>query len=263
LTTLAGDDTKSNAQRLCFQASKPIHQDILKQLKFTKEITTGAVCVYPSRVADCVQALKKTNASQINVASVAAGFPSGQYPLSTRLEEIRQAVRDGATEIDIVINRNLALNGDWRGVYDELIQMKLSCGHAHMKSILAVGELATLTNVYKASLVAMMAGSDFIKTSTGKENVNATLPVGLVMARAIRDYYWRTGFKVGLKPAGSIRTPQDVLRWQILMKEELGGDWTKPNLFRIGASALLTAIEQQLFVLAFKRSPIPGELSMN
>ncbi|GAB6031315.1 hypothetical protein CHUAL_009107 [Chamberlinius hualienensis] len=260
LTTLSGDDTQSNAQRLCRKAVSPIHKSILHKLGFEKDIQVAAVCVYPARVDDCVRALAALNSSHINVASVAAGFPSGQYPLETRLKEIKQAVNDGAREIDIVINRDYALSGNWKGVYDEVVEMKKACGPAHMKSILATGELGTLSNIYKASLVAMMAGSDFIKTSTGKETVNATLLVGLVMARAIREFYIRTGKKIGFKPAGGIRTAEDVLKWQILMKEELGNEWLNNDLFRIGASALLGEIELALFKVSFGRSPLLGEL---
>ncbi|XP_071943480.1 deoxyribose-phosphate aldolase-like [Antedon mediterranea] len=248
LTTLSGDDTFTNVQRLCFKAKYPIREDLLKAVNMhDKGITTGAVCVYPSRVCDAVKALKEAGALHIPVASVATGFPAGQTHFKIRLAEIKLAVEDGATEIDIVINRAYALGGNWQGVYDELKAFRDACGPAHMKSILATGELGSLTNVYKASLVAMMAGSDFIKTSTGKEGVNAILPVGLVMVRAIREYYKRTGFKVGFKPAGGIRTAKDSCVWLSLMKEELGEEWMKPNLFRIGASSLLGDIERQMY----------------
>ncbi|GAB1599715.1 deoxyribose-phosphate aldolase-like [Argonauta hians] len=248
LTTLSGDDTYSNVERLCFKAKNPIQSNLLKSLAMQdRDIMTAAVCVYPNRVADCVAALKKAKALHIEVASVATGFPAGQCALQSRLQEIRQAVAEGATEIDIVINRQMALTGDWKGVYSEVKQMKEACGEAHMKAILAVGELGSMTNVYKASIVCMMAGSDFIKTSTGKEGVNATLPVGIVMVRAIRDYYKKTGFKVGFKAAGGIRSAKDACTWLSLMKEELGDEWTKPYLFRLGASSLLGDIERQIF----------------
>jgi deoxyribose-phosphate aldolase len=211
-----------------------------------KNITVGAVCVYPQRVPDVVQAMKDL-CVDIPIASVAAGFPSGQTPLEQRIAEIRQALAYGATEIDIVINRTLVLTANWKGLYDEVKACREACGHAHLKTILGTGELGTLTNVYKASLVAMMAGSDVIKTSTGKEAVNATFPVAFVMVRAIRDYFERTGYKVGFKPAGGIRSAKDALSWLSLMKEELGDDWTKPSLFRIGASSLLADIERQLY----------------
>ncbi|KAJ8245521.1 hypothetical protein GJAV_G00271630 [Gymnothorax javanicus] len=247
LTTLAGDDTPSNVHRLCLKATQPVRYDLLKAMDMhDKGITTAAVCVYPSRVADAVKSLKAANSS-LPVASVATGFPAGQTPLKTRLEEVRMAVQDGASEIDIVINRTLALTGQWEALYQEIQQFREACGKAHMKSILAVGELGSFATVYRASLVAMMAGSDFIKTSTGKETVNATYPVAIVMARAIRDYFLRTGHKVGFKPAGGIQTAKDALVWLTLMKEELGDDWLSPHLFRLGASTLLADIERQIY----------------
>ncbi|KAJ8373623.1 hypothetical protein SKAU_G00042030 [Synaphobranchus kaupii] len=247
LTTLAGDDTPSNVHRLCLKATQPVRYDLLKELDMhDKGITTAAVCVYPSRVADAVKFLKAANSS-LAVASVATGFPAGQTPLETRLEEVRLAVQDGAREIDIVINRTLALSAQWEALYQEIRQCREACGDAHMKTILAVGELGPFTTVYKASLVAMMAGSDFIKTSTGKETTNATYPVAVVMARAIRDYFLRTGHKVGFKPAGGIRTAKDSLVWLTLMKEELGDEWAEPHLFRLGASTLLADIERQIY----------------
>ncbi|XP_049423070.1 deoxyribose-phosphate aldolase isoform X2 [Epinephelus fuscoguttatus] len=205
LTTLAGDDTPSNVHRLCLKAIQPVRYDLLKEMDMhNKGVTTAAVCVYPSRVADAVKTLKAANSS-LPVASVATGFPAGQTPLETRLQEVRLAVADGATEIDIVINRTLALTGKWEAMYDEIRQFREACGDAHMKTILAIGELGTFTNVYKASLVAMMAGSDFIKTSTGKESVNATYPVAIVMVRAIRDYYLCTGHKTSSQRQRHIR----------------------------------------------------------
>ncbi|CAM9550669.1 unnamed protein product [Lampetra planeri] len=247
LTTLSGDDTAANVHRLCFKAKWPIREDLLKAVGMQdKGITVGAVCVYPSRVSDAVKALKSAGCD-IPVASVATGFPAGQTLLKTRLEEIRLAVADGAKEIDIVISRALALTGQWKALYEEIRACRKACGEAHMKTILAVGDLGSLTNVYKASLVAMMAGSDFIKTSTGKEGVNATFPVALVMVRAIRDYYHRTGNKVGFKPAGGIRSAKDALAWLVLIKEELGNEWLSPELFRLGASSLLTDIERQIY----------------
>jgi len=263
LTTLSGDDTPSNVQRLCYKAKQPIRQDLLTTLGLQDlGLTCGAVCVYPNRVSDCVKYLKLAGASHIPIASVATGFPAGQTPLHTRLEEIKYAVSSGASEIDIVINRCHALTGNWKGVYDEVRAMKDACGNAHMKAILATGELGSLTNIYKASMVCMMAGADFIKTSTGKEGVNAILPVALVMVRAIREYHLRTGIKVGFKPAGGIRSAKDALMWMILMKEELGDDWTKPDLFRIGASALLVDIERQIFHHVTGHYAATHELSM-
>ncbi|KAM4035985.1 LOW QUALITY PROTEIN: deoxyribose-phosphate aldolase [Anomaloglossus baeobatrachus] len=247
LTTLSGDDTPASVHRLCLKAKHPIREDLLRSIKMEDpDVVTGAVCVYPARVTDAVKALKDAGC-HIPVASVATGFPAGQTPLKTRLAEVRAAVDDGASEIDIVINRTLALSGRWRELYEEIRMFREACGERHMKTILGTGELGSLTNVYKASLVAMMAGSDFIKTSTGKESVNATFPVALVMVRAIRDYYWRTGVKVGFKPAGGIRSAKEALVWLSLMKEELGDDWLTPQLFRIGASTLLGDIERQIY----------------
>jgi len=265
LTTLSGDDTECNVQRLCLKAAKPIRNDIIEAMDVKDlGLTCGAVCVYPSRVAEAVKWLDKFNASHIPVASVATGFPSGQYSLETRLEEIRYAVKAGAKEIDIVINRTLALQHKWKEVYEEVNAMKEACGpNVHMKAILAVGELASMSNVYKASLVCMMAGSDFIKTSTGKESVNAILPVGVVMCRAIREYYEKTGFIVGFKPAGGIRSAKDACTWLILIKEELGDNWLNNNLFRIGASGLLTDIERQLFHYVTGRYAAAHELAMS
>lgn len=210
------------------------------------KLSVGAVCVYPERVPDAVKTLKKLSSS-VPIASVAAGFPAGQTPMQQRLDEITKAVEYGATEIDIVINRTLVLVGDWTGLYQEVKACREACGNAHLKTILGTGHLGTLTNVYKASLVCMMAGSDFIKTSTGKEAVNATFPVALTMIRAIREYYQKTGYKIGFKPAGGIRSAKDCLSWLALMKEELGDEWTQPHLFRLGASSLLGDIERQLF----------------
>ncbi len=245
LTTLSGDDTPGRIHRLCAKARQPIRRDLLQRLDLDEErITVAAVCVYPARVRDAVEALQ---GSGIPVASVATGFPSGQTPLPQRIQEIEQAIEAGAREIDVVISRSHVLTGNWKALYEEIQQFRAACGPAHMKTILATGDLATLRQVYQASLVAMMAGSDFIKTSTGKETVNATLEVGLVMARAIRDYQERYGYKVGFKPAGGISTAKQALAWQILMKEELGDEWLMPDLFRIGASGLLTDLERQLY----------------
>ena len=246
LTTLAGDDTPGKVHRLCAKARQPVRPDMLEALGVDDEkITVAAACVYPSRVKDAVQALQGTD---IPVASVAAGFPAGQTPIPQRIAEIEQAIEGGAREIDIVITRTHVLTGNWQALYDEVKQFRETCGEAaHMKSILATGDLGTLKQVYQASLVAMMAGSDFIKTSTGKESVNATLEFGLVMTRAIREYGDRTGYKVGFKPAGGISKAKQTLAWQALMKEELGTEWLMPDLFRIGASSLLTDLERQLY----------------
>jgi deoxyribose-phosphate aldolase len=246
LTTLSGDDTPGRVKRLCAKAKQPMRQDMLEALGLgDQKITVGAVCVYPNRVREAVEALQGTD---IPVASVAAGFPAGQTPLPQRIAEIEQAIEAGAREIDIVISRNHVLTGNWQALYEEIKLFREACGKAaHMKTILATGELATLKQVYQASLVAMMAGSDFIKTSTGKETVNATLEFGLVMARAIREYCDRTGTKVGFKPAGGIGKAKQALVWQALMREELGTEWLMPDLFRIGASSLLTDLERQLY----------------
>jgi deoxyribose-phosphate aldolase len=245
LTTLAGDDTPGRVRRLCAKARQPLRPDMIQALGVADQnITVGAVCVYPSRVRDAVEALQGTN---IPVASVATGFPAGQTPLPQRTAEIEQAIEAGAREIDVVIRRTHVLTGNWQALYDELRLFRETCGDVHMKTILATGDLGTLKQVYQASLVAMMAGSDFIKTSTGKESVNATLEFGLVMARAIREYETHTGYKVGFKPAGGISKAKQALTWQSLMKEELGEEWLMPDLFRFGASSLLTDLERQLY----------------
>lgn len=244
LTTLAGDDTPGRVKRLCAKARQPVREDILEALDMADaSLTVGAVCVYPAMVPHAVKALEGTN---IPVASVATGFPAGLTPLKQRLDEIHYAVNEGAHEIDIVITREYVLLQNWQALYDEVGQMREACGEAHLKTILATGELGNFRNVYKASMVCMQAGADFIKTSTGKESVNATLPVSLVMIRALRDYGEQTGYKIGFKPAGGIRTAKDALAWLILMKEELGRDWLEPKLFRFGASSLLGDIERQL-----------------
>lgn len=244
LTTLAGDDTPGRVHRLATKARRPLRADIVDALGLSDTPPrVGAVCVYPTMVAPAVKALE---GSGIPVASVATGFPTGLTPLPQRLAEIRYAVDMGADEIDIVINRAQVLRQEWTALYDEICAMREACGKAHLKAILGTGDLRTLRNVYKASMVAMMAGADFIKTSTGKEEVNATLPVSLVMLRALRDYGDHTGMKVGFKPAGGIRTAKDAMSWLILMKEELGREWLEPDLFRIGASAMLADIERQL-----------------
>ncbi len=244
LTTLAGDDTPGNVRRLCAKARHPLRSDILEALDVADQnIHVAAVCVYHSRVRDAVEALQ---GSDIPVAAVSTGFPAGQNPFPQRLAEIEQSVEAGAKEIDIVISREHALTGNWETLYDEVKQFRATCGEAHMKTILATGELGTLRNVGRASLVCMMAGADFIKTSTGKEKVNATLPVSLVMVRAIRDYHARTGHKVGFKPAGGISSAKQALNWLSLMKEELGDDWLDRSLFRFGASSLLRDLERQL-----------------
>ena len=244
LTTLSGDDTAGNVTRLCAKARRPVREEILAALGAESlGITVGAVCVYHRWVETAVRALE---GSGIPVAAVSTGFPAGLSPFETRLAEIRASVAAGAREIDIVITRAHVLTGDWVALYDEVRAFREACGEAHLKAILATGELATLTNVARASWVAMQAGADFIKTSTGKEGVNATLPVSLVMARQIREYAEATGFQVGYKPAGGIRAAKPALDYLLLMKEELGVRWLQPDLFRFGASGLLTDIERQL-----------------
>ncbi len=243
LTTLAGDDTAGRVERLCAKARQPVRKEILAELLPSGSIQVGAVCVYHEMIETAVEALR---GSGIPVAAVSTGFPAGLNPLPLRLEEIRASVEAGAAEIDIVISRRHVLTGNWQALYDEVRAYREACGEAHIKTILASGELGTLTNVAKASLVCMMAGADFIKTSTGKESVNATLPFGLVMTRCIREYHERTGYRVGFKPAGGIRTAKDAMQWLIFMKEELGREWLSPHLFRLGASTLLADIERQL-----------------
>jgi len=244
LTTLNGDDTPGRVRRLCAKARQPVRQDILDALGVgDRRLTTAAVCTWHEFVPVAVEALEGTG---INVAAVSAGFPAGLNPLPQRIAEIEASVSAGAKEIDIVISRQHVLTGNWQALYDEVSAFKEACGSAHLKAIIAAGELGTLRNVARASLVCMMAGADFIKTSTGKEAVNATLAIGLVMVRALRAYMERTGYVVGFKPAGGIRRAKDALAWMALVKEELGNDWLQPGLFRFGASGLLTDIELQL-----------------
>ncbi|MCK5424979.1 MAG: deoxyribose-phosphate aldolase [Emcibacter sp.] len=244
LTTLSGDDTEGRVKRLCAKARNPVRPDILEALGFENmQLTTGAVCVYHEMVETAVAALK---GSDIPVAAVSTGFPAGLAPLETRLAEIRASVAAGAEEIDIVISRRYVLCGNWRALYDEVKAYREACGAAHMKSILATGQLGSITKIAKASMVCMMAGADFIKTSTGMEGVNATLPVSLVMIRMIREFYEKTGQKVGYKPAGGISTAKLALQYLTLIKEELGDEWLHPHMFRFGASSLLGDIERQL-----------------
>ena len=244
LTTLAGDDTKNRVRRLCAKAKQPVNQGILDALGVgDMGLTTGAVCVYHDMVETAVEAL---DGSGIPVAAVSTGFPAGLSPFHLRIAEIEESVKAGAKEIDIVISRRHVLEGNWQALYDEMKEMRAACGDAHVKAILATGELGSLRNVARASMVTMMAGADFIKTSTGKESVNATLPVSLVMIRALRDYGDKTGYKIGYKPAGGVSKAKDSLNYLMLMKEELGREWLEPELFRFGASSLLGDIERQL-----------------
>ena len=244
LTTLAGDDTRGNVLRLCEKAKNPVRLDILNTLEMQDaNLTTGAVCVYHNLIPYAKEAL---NGTSIPIAAVSTGFPAGKISLEDKISEIKKSVAAGATEIDIVISRDLVLESKWKELYDEIKVCREACGDAHMKTILATGEIPTYTKVAKASWVAMMAGSDFIKTSTGKETINATLAVSLVMIRCIRDYYELTGVKIGYKPAGGIQKAKQALDFLILIKEELGNEWLTPDLFRFGASSLLGDIERQL-----------------
>ncbi|TGD66510.1 deoxyribose-phosphate aldolase [Tabrizicola sp. WMC-M-20] len=242
LTTLSGDDTPGRVQRLCAKARQPVRAETLQALGM-EGLTVGAVCVYHDMVETAVRALEGT---AIPVAAVSTGFPAGLSPWHLRVQEIRESVAAGAAEIDIVISRRHVLTQNWQALYEEMREMRAACGDAHVKAILATGELGTLRNVARASLICMMAGADFIKTSTGKEGVNATLPVSLTMIRCIRDYQDRTGIKVGYKPAGGISKAKDALLYLALMKDELGHPWLQPDLFRFGASSLLGDIERQL-----------------
>ncbi|MGB1995208.1 MAG: deoxyribose-phosphate aldolase [Candidatus Kariarchaeum pelagius] len=243
LTTLSGDDTQGNVKRLCAKAKNPIRNDLLELTGINQKVTTGAVCVYHELVEFAVSQLKGFD---IPVAAVSTGFPAGLTPYEQKIEEIKASVSSGAKEIDIVITRKHVLKNEWEKLYSEVSGYREACGDAHMKAIIATGDLSTLRNVAKASMVCMMAGADFIKTSTGKESTNANLTVGLTMVRQIRDFYDRTGVKIGFKPAGGIKKAKDALNWLILIKEELGEDWLNPNLFRFGASSLLSDIERQI-----------------
>jgi len=244
LTTLSGDDTDERVRRLCAKARQPIQQELVEKLGIESlNIKVAAVCVYHTFVETARRAIE---GSGIHVAAVSTGFPAGLSPFEERVAEIRRSVEAGADEIDVVITRAHVLGTKWQALYHEIAAFKNACGPAHLKVILGTGDLLTLRNVARASVVAMMAGADFIKTSTGKEPVNATLPVSLVMTRAIREYAQETGMAVGFKPAGGIRTAKQSLDWLALMKEELGDSWLKSDLFRFGASSMLADIERQL-----------------
>ncbi len=244
LTTLAGDDTPGRVARLCFKARSPVRPDLLDQLGFAERgLQVGAVCVYHAMIPAAVDALAGT---RIPIAAVSTGFPAGQSPLPVKLAEIEASVAAGASEIDIVISRAHVLTGDWRALYDEMRAFRTACGAAHLKAIIATGDLGSIVKVAKASTICMMAGADFVKTSTGMEATNATLPVSLVMLRTIRDYAQRTGVHVGFKPAGGITSAKQALAYLILVKEELGDAWLEPGRLRLGASRLLSDIERQL-----------------
>ena len=244
LTTLSGDDTERRVMRLCNKAKTPLRHDLLKSLGIEdSKIKVGGVCVYHQFIRTALNALK---GSTIPVVAVSTGFPAGHTPKKAKILEIKESIRSGAQEIDIVISRRHVLSGNWKNLYDEISEYKEASGEACLKTILATGELGTLKNVIKASLVCMMAGANFIKTSTGKESINATLPFTLVMSRAIREYFEHTGFEVGYKPAGGISSAKDCLSHMMLIKEELGSKWLHPSLFRLGASSLLSDIERQI-----------------
>ncbi len=237
LTTLEGKDTPGKVAYLCRKALQPI------EAKYDVP-SCGAVCVYPNMVKYARKFLGEN--SPVNVAAVATGFPSGQFPLRTKLEETRRAVGDGADEIDMVIDRCAFLSGDHAKVFDEIAATKEACGEAHLKVILETGELVTYDNVRLASQIAMEAGGDFIKTSTGKVSPAATMPVTLVMLDAIRDYFYATGIRIGMKPAGGIRTAKQSLAYLVMVKETLGDDWLNPDLFRFGASTLVNDVLMQI-----------------
>lgn len=261
LTTLAGDDTATNVERLCYRAIHALDGEVTPEYS---QISCGAVCVYPARVVDCVNTFARLGAgSRVNIAAVATGFPSGQYGLKTRVAEVIEAVENGANEIDVVINRSAAISGKWPVVFEEICEMRRACdvrkqdGHeVHLKVILGAGDLlvSDSNTIYTASIIAILAGANFIKTSTGKESVNATLPIGYVMMRAIAEYYNLTGIKIGFKPAGGIRTYKDALNWLMLVKMLLGPGWLNNGLFRFGASGLLDDVEKRIQVLAKKKS---------
>ncbi len=252
LTTLAGDDTPNRVRQLCAKGQKPLRDDVRNTLKLT-DLSVAAICVYHQRVADAVDALKGCN---IPVAAVSTGFPAGLSPFPVRVMEITHSVEAGAEEIDVVISRSLMLQGKWTQLFEEIRHFRDAAADKILKVILGTGELSTLQMVSRASLIAMMAGADFIKTSTGKEKTNATLPVSLVMLRAIRNYHNRTGYRVGFKAAGGISTAQDALNYLILVKEELGNEWLEPKLLRFGASSLLADIERQFENNSFDLSDV-------
>jgi deoxyribose-phosphate aldolase len=236
LTTLEGSDSEGKVRQMCYKAAHP-HDALADCPK------VAAVCVYPTLVRIAKDALQGTG---IKVAAVATGFPSGQYEISQRLEDTRYAVGEGADEIDMVISRGRFLQGDYTYIFDEIAATKDACSEAHLKVILETGELSTLDNVRRASDIAMLAGADFIKTSTGKVQPSATLPVTLVMLEAIRDFYYATGRKIGMKPAGGIATAKTAIQYLVVLRETLGDDWMTPDLFRFGASRLVNDLLMQL-----------------
>ena len=236
LTTLEGSDTPGKVAALASKAIRPDPSD-------TSVPSVAALCVYPNLVPT---AIEKLRGSGVKVASVATAFPSGQSPLETKLDEVRWVVERGADEVDMVIDRGAFLAGRYAKVYDEIVRVKEACGDAHLKVILETGELGTYDNVRRASLLAIAAGADFIKTSTGKLSSAATLPVALVMLEAIRDVYAETGRRVGMKPAGGIRASKNAIQYLVQVHETLGPDWLTPDLYRLGASSLLNDVLMQI-----------------
>ena len=260
LTTLSGDDTFGKVDHLCQKALNPINKDILKEVDITpNSLYVGAVCVYHHLVSQ----VKKNLRDKLPIAAVSTGFPAGLSSFNTRKKEITDSIKAGATEIDIVINRGFVLQNNWKKLYDEVKSFKQASKGKKIKAILGVGDLETMRNVAKASLVCMMAGADFIKTSTGKENTNANLNNSLVMLRMIREFYEYSGKKIGFKPAGGISTAKSVIEFMILIMEELGDDWIQPQLLRIGASSLLIDIERQLYHYAFGRYATKDKLAIS
>ncbi len=249
LTTLEGKDTEGKVRQMCQKAKTPLSGDLLVKLGIP-QTSVAAVCVYPNMVSSAKLALL---GSDVKVAAVATGFPSGQYPLDNRLNDVIETVSFGADEIDMVINRAAFLEGDYETVFDEIVQVKRACGNAHLKVIFETGEIGAYDNVRRASVIAMDAGADFIKTSTGKIQPAATMPVTLVMLEAIRDHYYETGVRIGMKPAGGIRTAKEALHYLVMVAETLGDDWLTPDLFRFGASALVNDLLMQLDKEAYKR----------
>ena len=248
LTTLEGADTPGRVLQLCAKARNPVPPELIEADLRKKNLgpipSVAAVCVYPSMVPTAVKALRGTN---IQVASVATAFPSGQAPLEVKIEDTRFAVEQGATEIDMVINRGAFLSGRYQQVFDEIVEVKRACKDAHLKVILETGELGSYDRVRLASEIAMEAGGDFIKTSTGKVQPAATLPVTLVMLQAIADHYKRTGKKIGMKPAGGIRTAKQAIHYLVMVNETLGSEWLTPDMFRFGASALVNDLLKQIY----------------
>ncbi|GGN56140.1 2-deoxyribose-5-phosphate aldolase [Actinoplanes lobatus] len=235
LTTLEGADTPGKVRALCAKARRPDPADPTCP-------PAAAICVYPAMVKVAAEAL---SGSGVHLASVATAFPSGQAPLEVKLADTREAVADGADEIDMVISRGAFLAGEYTRVFDEIAAVKEACGGAHLKVILETGELATYDNIRRASWLAMLAGADFIKTSTGKVTVNATLPITLVMLEAVRDFRARHGRIIGVKPAGGIKTTKDAIKYLVLINETVGDDWLNPDRFRFGASSLLNDLLMQ------------------